>query len=321
MQKFIWTIIFMILVASFAVGVAANNNLGQKLSGRILLQVESHGEAWYVNTVDYKKYYLGRPDDAFDIMRGLGTGITNNDLGKFEIGIIEYDDADTDSDGLADRFEQAIGTDPENPDTDSDGYSDSLEIKNNYNPLGPGLLSVDNNFAENYLGKIFLQTEQNGEAWYINPDDKKRYYLGRPVGAFAIMRELSLGISNQNLSQITAGYVIENDTPECQSCQTQDDADKIFEAAASAIMAGDVDTALPLFTEDMQKAIEYTMNFLDQEGKFTLGNIMLGAELSNSTEAEKIYSTEIYFSMGGYNVPIDFYVRKQENGSWLLANL
>ncbi len=43
-----------------------------RLSGGILLQVESVGEAWYVYPNDKKKYYLGRPADAFDIMRKLG---------------------------------------------------------------------------------------------------------------------------------------------------------------------------------------------------------------------------------------------------------
>ncbi|MBA3047920.1 hypothetical protein KKC83_05125 [Patescibacteria group bacterium] len=322
MQKFIWTIVFiMSALVLTKPTIAANENLSKRLSGRILLQVQSHGEAWYVNTANYKKYYLGRPADAFDVMRNLGTGITNNDLSKFEIGIIEYDDNDNDSDGLANRFEQALGTDSENPDTDGDGHNDGVEIKNNYNPNGSGFLPVDNNFAENHLGKIFLQTEQNGESWYINPADKKRYYLGRPADAFAIMRELSLGIADENLSQIATGYLDAEDSQGCPSCQTKDEAAQALEAAANAIMLGSNSAAMSYFTTEMQKAIEYTMNFLDQEGKFTLGNIMLGAELSSSTEAEKTYSTEVYFSMGGYKVPINFYVQKQEDGSWLLANL
>ncbi len=44
--------------------------------------------------------------------------------------------ADTDNDGLSDREEIALGTDPDNPDTDGDGYLDGAEIKEGYNPLG-----------------------------------------------------------------------------------------------------------------------------------------------------------------------------------------
>lgn len=54
------------------------------------------------------------------------------------------------------------------------------------------------NFVEKLKGKILLQVESNGEAWYINPDNQKRYYLGRPEEAFNIMRELGLGISNKD---------------------------------------------------------------------------------------------------------------------------
>jgi len=57
-----------------------------KLSGRILLRVQSKGEAYYVNPIDLKMHYLGRPADAFNIMRGKGLGITNDNLRKIEVG-------------------------------------------------------------------------------------------------------------------------------------------------------------------------------------------------------------------------------------------
>jgi len=50
------------------------------LSGRIFLQVQDVGQAWYVYPVDAKRYYLGRPDDAFNIMRQLGLGISEKDF-------------------------------------------------------------------------------------------------------------------------------------------------------------------------------------------------------------------------------------------------
>jgi len=76
------------LVAS-AVIIGAGFGLANKaeavldLRGRILLQVESHGEAWYVNPVNNQRYYLGRPDDAYAIMRSLGLGISNVDFNSF----------------------------------------------------------------------------------------------------------------------------------------------------------------------------------------------------------------------------------------------
>jgi hypothetical protein len=47
-----------------------------------------------------------------------------------------------------------------------------------------------------------LQIEDKGQAWYVNPVDGKRYYLGRPHDAFEMMRRLSLGISDQNFSTL-----------------------------------------------------------------------------------------------------------------------
>ena len=56
------------------------------VTGKILLAVESHGEAWYINPADEKRYYLGRPDDAFKIMRGLAIGVNNKDFDLLEQG-------------------------------------------------------------------------------------------------------------------------------------------------------------------------------------------------------------------------------------------
>lgn len=58
-------------------------DLASRLKGKILLQVESNGEAWYVNPEDEKRYYLGRPADAFQVMRELGLGISSKDFGSF----------------------------------------------------------------------------------------------------------------------------------------------------------------------------------------------------------------------------------------------
>lgn len=51
---------------------------------------------------------------------------------------------DTDGDGLSDADERTIyHTDPSNPDTDGDGHPDGTEVKNGYNPLGPGKATVE----------------------------------------------------------------------------------------------------------------------------------------------------------------------------------
>lgn len=129
--------------------ISVDSNLSNRLKGMILLQVEENGEAWYVYPDDLNKYYLGRPADAFDIMRGLGLGIAHNTL---------------------------------------QGYLNST-------------------FPSRLSGKILLDVEANGEAYYVYPDDLKGYYLGRPDDAFSIMRELGLGIANTDLRKIQVGFI------------------------------------------------------------------------------------------------------------------
>jgi hypothetical protein len=142
--KLISFFIFSILLFNVFIVESRAENLAQRLSGKILLQVESVGEAWYVNPLDLKRYYLGRPDDAFSLMRELGLGVSENNYQKFS-----------------------------------------------------------NQGAASFKGRILLRVEASGEAYYVNPDNARLYYLGRPADAFNLMRQLGLGISNTNLNLIT----------------------------------------------------------------------------------------------------------------------
>ena len=62
-----------------------NTSLYNKLKGKIILRVESKGEAYYISPKEKIAYYLGRPADAFQVMRYQGLGITNIDLAKIQI--------------------------------------------------------------------------------------------------------------------------------------------------------------------------------------------------------------------------------------------
>jgi len=149
---FIRRIVLLILVIFLLpLGVRAAS-LSEKLKGLILLDVERNGEAWYVYPENNLRYYLGRPADAFAVMRELGLGISE----------INFQ-----------RIAQA------------------------------GMpVAGDLSLASRLAGKIIIQTEKNGEAWYVYPKDLKKYYLGRPVDAFSIMRKLGLGITRADLAQI-----------------------------------------------------------------------------------------------------------------------
>jgi len=66
-------------------------------------------------------------------------------------------------------------------------------------------LSVFASLASDLSGMILLQVEENGEAWYVYPENLEKYYLGRPADAFNIMRELGLGIAHETLVPYLAG--------------------------------------------------------------------------------------------------------------------
>jgi len=137
--------ILAIVVGLFPLNHSFASELSNKLKGRILLQVESKGEAWYVNPKDSNRYYMANGSEAYNIMRRLGVGITNKDLEK---------------------------------------------------------IKADKNIAKKQQGKIFLQVENHGEAYYIDINGNN-YYLKDGEAAYQIMRQLGLGIKNSDLIKIT----------------------------------------------------------------------------------------------------------------------
>ena len=77
-------LLFFILIFLIPINSTKASNLTSRLKGKILLQVQSHGEAWYVHPDSGERYYLGKPDDAFSVMRKLGLGISNKDFISFK---------------------------------------------------------------------------------------------------------------------------------------------------------------------------------------------------------------------------------------------
>lgn len=148
MKNKLWLVLGLVCVFTMlGVSVVSAASMGQKLKGKILLQVEEKGEAWYVYPVNLKKYYLGRPADAFKIMKELGLGVTHAYVLKY----------------------------------------------------------VDNVFPAAVWGKILIDVDDAGKAYYIYPVDGTGYYLGKPDDAFNVMRNLGLGITNTDLAKLTAG--------------------------------------------------------------------------------------------------------------------
>jgi uncharacterized protein YkwD len=66
--------------------VCASNSSASRLKGKILLQVQQHGEAWYIYPKTCRRIYLKDGAAAYEIMRYLGLGITNANLDKIIYG-------------------------------------------------------------------------------------------------------------------------------------------------------------------------------------------------------------------------------------------
>lgn len=313
-----------IILAPFIVW-AASNTISSRLSGRILLDVEKNGEAWYVFPTDLRRYFLKRPSDAFDLMRKFGKGISDADLNMIPVGLIDNNNRDTDLDGLPDKLETALGTDLSKKDSDDDGYDDKTEIQNQQNPLGKGSMAINKSLVQKNSGLIFLQVEKNGEAWYLNPVDGRRYFLGSPSDAFDLMRKIGLGIKSSELEKIAIGGTTVPfpvpATPISTSTSLIQNPGEALTGAADAIRQGDIAKTQSFFIPEMRKSIEYGVKALSPASRLILANILSGSTLDKKSDTEATYKNKVYFSLKSQEIPITFTVKKQGDGGWLMASL
>ena len=192
--------------------VKVNKTLTKSVGGKVLLQVENNGEAWFVDTKSGSKFYMKDGQTAYEMLKAFGLGITTADLEKIPVG---YDDRlaegldDSDGDGLSDTLEEALGTDPFSKDTDNDGYTDDQELQAGYRPSGLGSYTIDKKIISRLGNGIVLQVSganARGQAWLLK--DGKRFYID-PRTAYNAMRYLSLGITNDDIRKIQVGEFTE----------------------------------------------------------------------------------------------------------------
>lgn len=69
--------------------ICSTNSLARRLKGDILLQVEEHGEAWWIHPDKCYRIYMKDGDAAYEIMRYLSLGILSDDLAKMPTGDIQ----------------------------------------------------------------------------------------------------------------------------------------------------------------------------------------------------------------------------------------
>jgi len=282
-------LISILLVPSFVFA----DTLSQKMSGKILLQVEESGEGWYVDPDTQKRAYLGRPADAFRIMRELGLGIAHEQLQEY----------------------------------------------------------LDSQFPSNLSGKILLDVEENGEAYYVDPDTLEGYFLGRPKDAFQVMRERGEGISNENLDGIAVHekYAHKNQGDqdgdhkyyEVSNVVDGDTIDVIIDGEEERIRMIGVDTpetkdprtTVECFgkeasqkTEEELSGKEVRLEFDETQGeRGKYGRLLVYVFLKDGTNFNKSLIKQGYAHEYTYNIPYKYqkefkqaedYARENEKGLW-----
>ncbi len=209
--------LFAVLLSVIVVVMPVAKAEAASTDGRILLAVENHGETWYVDPASSERYFLNRGEGFLAQIPAIALGISNANIWRIPVGVLSVlpGEVDSDRDGLTDQMEDALGTHSDYFDYDHDGYSDAIEYANGYSPFGKGKIPVDTALVKRLQGRILLQVEGRGEAWYVNPTDGRRYFVGNAEEADRLIQMFSLGITNTDLAKIAVST--DSDTPGCDS--------------------------------------------------------------------------------------------------------
>lgn len=138
MKRLLYIFIALLPLLVFLPQTTQAKNLG----GYILLQVESRGEAWYINPLDGERYSLSTGKQAIAVLRKFGLGVKH---------------------------------------------------------------SVVVNPPRRLVGRIMIDVEDKGRAYYLSPKDFNLYYLGTERDIVAVFKKTALGAKTSVIYGLTVG--------------------------------------------------------------------------------------------------------------------
>ncbi len=71
-------------------------------------------------------------------------------------------------------------------------------------------VKTESTLKERVKGYILLQVENNGEAWYVDPETSGRFYMKDGATAYEMMRAFGLGISSADFAKIDKDSALKN---------------------------------------------------------------------------------------------------------------
>jgi hypothetical protein len=84
MKKAVFICLLALILAPLASAKAATtSNLKQRLMGRIIIAVQSHGEAYYISPKDQQVHQFTDPASTYSMIIGQGLGISEKDFNSF----------------------------------------------------------------------------------------------------------------------------------------------------------------------------------------------------------------------------------------------
>lgn len=140
-----------VIEREISLSVEPDEELYSRLKGKILLQVESRGEAWWLNPDDKKRYFLGRPSDTWQMIQDKGTKIAGDELVQS--------------------------------------------------------LYFDKSFSSIMAGRFIINEDDIKDVYYVLPGDLRGIKLNSPQGAWQVIKEQGLGVSNEDIRKIQVGQI------------------------------------------------------------------------------------------------------------------